>query len=46
MDTLLDEAIYINSIFWGAFSFSDLKDMAFDNYENVLSKARTADKKK
>lgn len=40
MDIFLDEVIALNRIIPGLFTFSDLRDMAFDDYEKVLTKAK------
>ena len=36
MQTLIAEGININGVVFGAFSFSELKDMFFDDYEFLL----------
>lgn len=37
---LINETIFINQVLPGAFSYTDLKNMAFSDYEEILNRVK------
>lgn len=46
IDSMLDEAVFINRVIPGCFSYDNLRHMKFSEYEKVLSIAKEINDKK